>query len=249
MGHGNGRERIYLWAMVFEILRPNRSFSEDADMNGKQKMSLRLAAVAVVVISILPSCSKKRKATYVVPGRSIAGVNLDMSEQQVLAILGQPTSQYDMESMAKLGAVHDIDRTGKYERVPSKEMKGIKVLAYEQPPLAVTIDENSQVVRLSISYCEDISVKGYPFLRFVYLNEDELERIGQPTHVARMKASEEKLTSMAPEGTELEFYEHSYDTLGMNLGLIFDRTVEATGAKGFIGVNHIDVYAPGGGGR
>ncbi|GAI76967.1 unnamed protein product, partial [marine sediment metagenome] len=53
--------------------------------------------------------------------------------------------------------------------------------------------------------------------------------------------AETEMTSMAPKETILEYYEYRYDTLGINIGLVFDRSKQKS-SKHFIGVNHIDIY-------
>ncbi len=196
----------------------------------------------LIILTTVSGCSKRQKLIRVVPGKSIADVELGMSEEQVLSILGEPTFQYDKEGMNRLGGVYDVTPDGKYERVPLGKMENMKVLTYQKPPLTVLIDKNNKVVRASLSYYEEIFVKGYRFLKFAYLTQDELRALGKPTSIARMKDSEKKMISMAPKGTVLEFYEYHYDTVGINLGLVFDRTKQKS-SKYFIGVNHIDIYS------
>jgi len=202
---------------------------------------LSIYAVLIILTTII-GCSKREKSIQVVPGKSVAGVELGMSEEQVLSILGQPTSQFDKDGMDRLGGVYDVTPNSKYERVPLEKIGNMKVLMYQKPPLTVLIDKNNKVGRLSLSYCEEIFVKEYAFLKFVYLTEDELRLLGEPTSITRMKDSEKKMISVAPKGTILEFYEYHYDTVGINLGLVFDKTKQKS-SKHFIGVNHIDIYS------
>ncbi len=195
----------------------------------------------LIILTTIVGCSKKEKLTQVVPGKHIGGVELGMSEEQVLSVLGEPSSQFDKAAMNSLGSFYDVTPDGKYEKVSSEETEKMKLVIYQKPPLSILIDENNKVVRLSLSYCEEIFVKGYPFLKFVYLTEDELGALGEPTFVTRMKYAETEMTSMAPKGTILECYEYRYDTLGINIGLVFDRSKQKS-SKHFIGVNHIDIY-------
>lgn len=204
-------------------------------------LHLSIYAVLIILTPIF-GCSKRGKSIKVEPGKSVAGVELGMSEEQVLSILGQPSSKFDKDSMDKLGGVYDVTPDGKYERVPLEKIENMKMLMYQKPPLTVFTDKNDKVVRLSLSYCEEIFVKGYSFLKFVYLTEDKLRTLVGPTSITRMKDSETKIISGTPKGTILEFYEYHYDTVGINLGLVFDRTKQKR-SKYFIGVNHIDIYS------
>jgi hypothetical protein len=204
-------------------------------------LHLSIYAVLIILTTII-GCSKREKSIQVLPGKSVAGVELGMSEEQVLSILGQPTSQSYKDDMDRLGGVYDVAPDGKYERVPLEKIENMKVLMYQTPPLTVLIDKNNKVGRLSLSYCEEIFVKEYAFLKFVYLTEEEMRALGEPASITRMKDSETKMISVAPKGTILEFYEYHYDTVGINLGLVFDRTKQKS-SKHFIGVNHIDIYS------
>lgn len=198
--------------------------------------------IILIILSSINGCSRKEKVIQVEHGKSIAGVELGMLEKQVFSILGVPNSQLNKEDMDKLGGIYDISPNGKYEKVPLQEMKIVKTIIYQKPPLTILIDQYNKVNRLSLSYCENVSVKGYPFLQFKYLTQDELTRLGRPHSQYRMKQAEQMMMSKAPKGIIYEYYEYFYDTIGINLGLVFDRT-KGKNSKYFIGVNHIDVYS------
>jgi len=58
--------------------------------------------------------------------------------------------------------------------------------------------------------------------------------------VIRDKESEQKMLSIAPRETKIEYYVYVYDQPGVVLGLVFDRT-KAQSSKYFIGLNYIVV--------
>jgi len=198
--------------------------------------------ILLIATALNVGCSTREKPVQVKPGKSIAGVELGMSEKEVYSILGTSSFQFSKEDMRKNGNLYNISPSGQYERVPLQEMKEEKVIIFQKTPLTIIIDESNKVTRLSLSYCENVSVQGYPFLQFRYLTQDELDSLGSPRSKYRMKQSEQIMMSKAPKGTIYEYYEYFYDTIGINFGLVFDRTKEKS-SKYFIGVNHIDVYS------
>ncbi len=206
---------------------------------------LGLASIASLLALLMPFVTGlfKVKMIQVVPGKDIAGLELGMSEEQVVSILGKPRFRLSKEEIHKFGGVYEISKNGKNESVPLGALENIKLLRYQKPPLDVLIDKDNKVSRLSLRYSENVSVKGYPFLKFKYLTQDELNSLGSPHSQDRMKQSEQIMMSNAPNGTVYEYYEYFYDKIGINLGLVFDRTKQKT-SKYFIGVNHIDVYFP-----
>jgi outer membrane protein assembly factor BamE (lipoprotein component of BamABCDE complex) len=74
--------------------------------------------IIFIILTTITGCAKKEKIIQVVPGRSIAGVEIGMSEDQVISILGTPSSQFSKEDMGKFGGVYDVSPEGKYEKVP-----------------------------------------------------------------------------------------------------------------------------------
>lgn len=197
--------------------------------------------IILTILAIVAGCSKKEKLIQVVPGKSIAGIELGMSEEQVIYLLGKPTSSFSGDDLDKTGRVYDVTPEGEYK--PAEEIGNFKLLVYQKPPLGVLINKgNNKVTRLGLYYYENISVHDYPFLTFKYLTQDELNRLGMPTSKYRMKESEKVMMSKAPKGTIYEYYEYNYDLEGVNLGLVFDRTKQKS-SKYFIGVNKIDIYS------
>ena len=148
--------------------------------------------IIFIILATITGCAKKEKIIQVVSGRSIAGVEIGMSEEQVISILGIPSSQFSKEDMDKFGVVYDVSPEGKYEKVPLEEMEDAKILMYQKPPLTIIIDKRGKVIRLSLSYCENVFVKDYPFLKFKYLTKQELQSLGEPSSKMRMRQSEEK---------------------------------------------------------
>jgi len=203
-----------------------------------------LASIASLLALLIPFVTTslfKEKMIQVLPGKGIAGVELGMLENQVISVLRTPNLQLNKQQIEKLGGVYRVDPNGRVERVPLQEIKNEKIIIYQKPPLFILKDENNKVVRLSISFYENVFVQGYPFLKFKNLTQDELSLLGEPSSKQRMKKSEVIMMSKAPAGTIYEYYEHFYNKIGMNVGLVFDRTKQKT-SKYFIGVNHIDVY-------
>jgi hypothetical protein len=202
-----------------------------------------VASIASLIALLMPFVAGlfKEKMIQVLPGKGIAGVELGMLENQVFSALGTPNPQLNKQQIERLGGVYRTDQNGRVVMVPLQEIKTEKIIIYQKPPVIILTDENKKVVRLSISFYKNVFVQGYPFLSFKYLSQDELSRLGEPSSKHRMKKSEEIMMSKAPPGTIYEYYEHFYDKIGINVGLLFNRTKQKT-SKYFIGVNHIDVY-------
>ena len=202
-----------------------------------------LFSFACLISLALPFMSGlvKEKPIEVVPGIGIAGVNLGMSDQQVRSELGTPHSELTKQDIERAGGARRTIGNGQDEIVPAQETEIEKIVEYRKPSVTVLIGHDNSVARLSLSYCSNVTVRGYSFLKFKYLSQEELSRLGIPDGINRMKNSEQSMMAQAPPGTIYEYYEYWYDSLGMNLGLLFDRTKEKN-SKHFIGVNHIDVY-------
>ncbi len=196
-----------------------------------------------VVLFTSTGCNRGEKTvqTIVIPNKSIAGVELGMTEEQVITVLGEPGFQLSGEEINKLGKIYDIDSTGRFTGTSAQGMERMRLFIYSKPPLWILINEKNKVERLNLSYCEGVLVKGYPFLKFKYLNQQELASLGEPSAKIRMRLSEEKMMSMAPEGIVLEYYEYYYDEIGLNVGFVFDKSKQGI-SEYFIGVNHIDLY-------
>jgi hypothetical protein len=195
-----------------------------------------------VILTNFVGCASKQQITKVVVGSSITNVKLGMSIDQVIKILGEPCSQFSGKDIEKFGRVYNVTPEGKYQRTSGEELTKIKLIRYLKPPLDILINENNKVEKLSLGYCENVFVQDYPFLKFNYLTQEELNRIGEPTSKYRMQEAEKVMMANAPTTAIYEYYEYFYESLGVNLGLVFDRTKQKNSTY-FIGVNHIDVYS------
>jgi hypothetical protein len=152
----------------------------------------------------------------VVPGRSIAGIELNMSGKEVISRLGKPSSELSGNDMEKFGRVYSVSPRGDYLKETLKEREereNIKIFLYQNPPLTILINKNNRVEKISLGYSENIAVTGYPFLEFRYLTQDELKLLGKPSSEVRMRESEQIMMSKAPPGTIYEYYEYFYNTI------------------------------------
>ena len=183
----------------------------------------------------LSGCFAERAEVVVVPGRSVAGVELGMSRDRVISVLGKPTKEISSQDIGQMGQFRVLG-----EGPFTGEMPRMTVLVYSHPPLFVSLHEDDKVGAIQLGYTESVRVEGYDFLQFKYLAKEELERIGKPSSMVRDEASERQMLSMAPEGTKIEYYVYDYDHLGMKLGLIFEKSREHS-SKYFINVNYIQV--------
>lgn len=211
------------------------------------KKDVRLMGVSVFMIIqlliIISGCSPE--VIQVVPGKSIAGVELGMSIDQVVSILGEPDSVFSIEDIIKSGDMSKYDMEGGGYRKPTSEeledMPVMKVLGYSYPFLTIVIDKDGLVGRLSLGYSENVFVKDYPVIKFKYLTQNEYRNLGEASSIRRNTDAEMKLLSMAPQETVIEYYDCFYDKMGLAVGFVFDRTKEKK-SKYFIYVNYIDVY-------
>lgn len=200
--------------------------------------------MCLIIIAFTSSCSRKEKLVEVEPGKSIGGVGLGMLENQVVSILGTPKSRLSVEDMKKSGSFFSLSPKGEFEKKLETENESIAgLLIYKNPLLWILIGQDRRVDKLGLSDCKNVLVKGYPFLKFRYLTEDELNRLGKPSSQIRVKRTEQKMMSGEPAGTVYECYDYLYDKLGIGLTLVFDRTRQQK-SKYYIFVNSIDVYVP-----
>jgi hypothetical protein len=187
-------------------------------------------------------CSKRGNVIKIVPGQSIGAISLEMSKLDVVQLLGKPPRIYTREEMNTTGQINDVTPDGRY--IPAQMTENLELLLYDRPPVGVLINtDDGKVKRIGLYYCDDIIVQDYPFLKFKYLTSEELDGLGTPSSKCRMKNAEEVMMSHAPKGTVWEYYEYHYDSKGLNLGLVIDKTKQDT-SKHYIGINHIDVYPP-----
>jgi len=192
-------------------------------------------SILLASLFVSPSCSKKETPIVVVPGRSIAGVGLGISHDQVISILGKPTKEIASQDIGQLGQFRVLG-----EGLFTGKMPRMTILVYSTPPLFVSLHQDDKVGAIQLGYTESVRVEGYDFLQFKYLTKEELERLGKPSSMVRDEASEQQMLSMAPEGTKIEYYVYQYDQPGLILGLVFDRTKEQS-SRYFIGLNYIAV--------
>jgi len=179
------------------------------------------------------SCSKREAPIVVVPGKSIAGIELGMSRKKVISVLGKPTEETSSKDIGQMGVLRVLGGG-----TIKGEMPQMTILVYSSPPLFVVLHEDNKVGALQLNYTDSVQVEGYDFLKFKYLTKEEVECIGKPSSVIRDKESEQKMLSIAPKETKIEYYVYVYDQPGLVLGLLFDRTKEQS-SKYFIGLHFI----------
>lgn len=227
-----------------------RSIYEDLEEKQKEegmKKNVRLMGVSVFMIIqlliIISGCSPE--VIQVVPGKSIAGVELGMSIDQMVSILGEPDSVFSIEDMVKSGDIYKCDMgSGEYRKPTSEDLEDMPVMKlffYSYPSLTIVIDKDGLVDRLSLGYSENVLVKDYPVIKFKYLTQNEYRSLGEASNIMRNTDTEMKLLSMAPQETVIEYYDCFYDKMGFAVGFVFDRTKEKK-SEYYIAVNYIDVY-------
>lgn len=203
-----------------------------------------VAAFALCLMGI-PSVANGINASYgqiqVEPGKGIAGIMLGMTEAQVISKLGSPNNTLTKDEMYSKGGTYRISSGGKSEKVPYQEEQNTKVLEYSDPHLSIVFGPNYRVAYINLYYVDNVVVGGYGFIKFVYLTRSALEKIGEPSSTDRMIDSEQKMMADGGWKRQLEYYEYYYNNLGLNLGLVFDRTKQKT-SNYYIGVNHISVF-------
>jgi hypothetical protein len=153
----------------------------------------------------------RKDVLKIIPGESIAGIALGMTDEQVIEKLGDPL-------------ISDRDNGLFY---------------YKNPPLLITFHNNT-VNGISLSYYENISVTGYPFLAFQCFAKEDIDLLGKPSAADRIKDFENVMMANAPEGTIIEYYQYIYEPLGISLGLVFDIAKQQKG-EDYIWVNRINV--------
>ncbi len=177
--------------------------------------------------------SERKAPIVVVPGKSIAGVELGMSRDRVISVLGKPTKEISSQDIGQMGQFRVLGK-GPF----TGEMPRMTILEYSTPPLVVVLHDDNQVGALQLGYTDSVSVEEFDFLKFKYLSKEEIALLGKPSAVVRDENAEHTLLPTTPEGTKIEYYVYTYDHLGMKLGLIFDKSREHS-SKYFIGVNYI----------
>lgn len=182
------------------------------------------------------SCFNEETSIVVVPGKSIAGVKLGMSIHEVISLLGNPTKEISSKDIGKIGGQFRVLGGGTIKG----EMPKMTILVYSNPPLFVVLHEDNKVGALQLGYTDSVRVEGYDFLKFKYLSIEEIKRIGKHSSAIRDKESEQAILSIAPNGTNIEYYVYEYDQQELVLGLIFDKTKEQS-SNYFVSLNYIAV--------
>jgi len=207
-------------------------------LGGRERLArlLRRAfsfTLLLVLVLVHGACTRTEAPIVVVPGRSIAGLELGMNRGAVIAALGRPAREV---------APEDVTRVLRFEVLGGGGLRGevppMTLLMYTNPPVVIWLLQEGSVGSVQLNYSERVRVEGYDFLTFRYLTKEHVERLGKPRSVIRDHDSEQHLLSKAPPGTQLEYYVYEYDRLKLTLGLVFDRTRERSSPH-FIALNYI----------
>jgi len=171
------------------------------------KLTLLPFLLVITVLGLIASCRTGESQVIVIPGKSIAGVELGMHRKEVVSILGEPSKVLSHEDYGKT-IQPGILGGEKFEgAIPQ-----LTILQYSKPNVVVVLDdENDAVTSIQLGYTRNVHVEGYDFLKFNYLSIDELSRLGEPSSKTRDKSSEEYLLKYAPEGESIEYYVYDYE--------------------------------------
>lgn len=191
----------------------------------------------IVSFSLLAiNCSKPEVKIIVTPGKSIAGVEIGMSKERVMVILGNPRLAMSAVDIAKSG-----NSFASFLALSPNTSPKTKIFFFSNPSLYVVINENNKVIHLSLGSCPNLEVQGFPSIKYGYLSLPELDKIGLPTIIIRNKDSEKAILSTLPKGAQIEYYNFQYDKQGLILGLIFDKVRQKDGYEDFVKLNYIKV--------
>lgn len=135
----------------------------------------KLLAARCAVISAIPTSGAfwSKTPTVVVPGQSIAGIQLGMSRDKVISVLGKPAREITTDK-AEARALGSSKLEGALPRMT--------LLSYKTPPVTVVLHDQNKVGSIQPGFTEDLRVQGYDFLAFRYLSLDELDRLGKARH-------------------------------------------------------------------
>ena len=204
-------------------------------MNSKN-ISFTYFIVLIILSCLLFACSKEvEQKIEVIPGKSIAGVEIGMSKERVMSILGNPRLSMSASEVQKIGKEFE-----NFFDVPDSELPTTKVFIFSNPPLYVVINKQNKVVQLNLGRCDNLAVLGYPFLRFDYLSLPDLNKIGVPRSILRNEAAEQAVRASSPKGSWIEYYDFTYDKKGLVLGLVFDKSRQRDNMN-FVKPNYIKV--------
>jgi len=200
------------------------------------KLKLFSVLFILTILGLLGSCKTGDSQVTVIPGKSIAGIELGMHRKDVIALLGQPSKELSQEDVGE--SIHPYF-LGK-EKFINAPLPRFTVLLYPKPYLSIFLYENDTIGAVQLGYTPNVHVEGYDFLKFEYLSQNEINLIGKPSSTIRDKKSETVMIKNAPRGTKLEYYVYGYEQPNLVLGLIFDRTKQKSSEK-FIAVNYITI--------
>ena len=195
---------------------------------------LSLCIVSFALLAI--NCSKPAVKIVVTPGKSIAGIEIGMSKERVMLILGNPRLSMSAADIAKSG-----DNFASFLALSPNPSPKTKVFFFSSPPLYIVINENNKVIHLSLGSCPNLEVQGFPSIKFGYVSLPELDKIGFPDTIVRNKDSEKAILSTLPKGSQIEYYNFQYNKQGLILGFIFDKVRQKDGYKDFVKLNYIKV--------
>lgn len=205
-------------------------------MPAKAKLSALLVLLMMTCFLFNSGCSKPEQKIIVTPGKSIAGIEIGMSKERVIDILGNPRLSMSAADIARSATSF----SSFLSLAPDTPLKTI-VFFFADPPLYIVINENNKVIHLSLGSCSNLEVQGFPALKYSYLSLRELSTIGAPNLIIRNKESEKALLSTMPKGSQIEYYNFQYDQKGLILGLIFDKIRQKEGDDNFVKLNYIKV--------
>ena len=200
------------------------------------KPAKSLSLLIMICFLFNSGCSKPEQKIIVTPGKSIAGIEIGMSKERVIAILGNPRLSMSAADIARSATSF----SSFLSLAPDTPLK-TKIFFFADPPLYIVINENNKVIHLSLGSCSNLEVQGFPALKYSYLSLRELSTIGVPNLIIRDKESEKALISTLPKGSQVEYYNFQYDHKGLMLGLIFDKVRQKDGDDNFIKLNYIKV--------
>lgn len=206
-----------------------------------KKRYLFLSVFMFILLVIDSGCLERANTIKVIPGKSIDKVELGMTEEQVIEILGKP-SQSVIVDLSNL----DL-RTGEEKLLTDEELKLFdrrpsKMLVFLKPRLDIIIDKYGRVRMIRLLDMAYISIVGYPSLKDrnlrKYFSLDEIESVGKPSSFFRNKLAESELS--IPTKTVVECYEYWFEEGSLRIGLYFDKTIEKK-SKYYIAIFHITV--------
>lgn len=179
-----------------------------------------LIIIMVFCLAVLGGCAQEppEKMIEVIPGKGIAGVELGMSKERVMSILGSPRLSLSARELTKIGK-----EFASFLDIPSEDISSTKVFVFSTPPLYVAINKQNKVIQLNLGRCANVVIQGYPFFRFDYITLEDLNRLGSPRTIQRNQDYAAAILASLPKGADIEYFDFSYDHPMLALGLIFDK--------------------------